>query len=511
MEQTFPDVGEGLTEGVLAKWLVSVGDVITKDQMIARVSTDKSVVDIPSSVEGAVTELIGEEGDTITVGDVILRTSDDASAPVQEPAPQTPATAHEEQTPGETEPSPPEQAPGSTAHDTSEPEELPDATHVSPTRRMAAQVPQRESYEKPAPSGADAHTRAPRSSSKGILALPSVRHYAREHHVDLATISGSGPEGRITMDDLTGHAHRETTEHVTREANAPKIERDVLAPPSVRRYAREKGVDITTIRGSGEHGRITREDIDGERPSRTPSTAKAENPITRERGTQPLSPIRKIIAERMMHSHLNTAPVTHTDRADVTNLVQLRKRWKQDALEHGAKLTYLPFFIKAAIAALKAYPRFNASLEDGIVMHDDYHIGIAVDTERGLIVPVVRHADRKSIIELSIEIAQLAQAARDGALTAEQMSGSTFTITSVGNFGGEAFTPIINEPNSAILGIGAIKKMPHVYRGEIAVRDVLVYSLTYDHRIVDGAEAARFVSRIVLLTEEPEHLLLEGI
>lgn len=516
MEQTFPDVGEGLTEGVIAKWLVNVGDVIKKDQMIARVSTDKSVVDIPSSVEGAVTELIGEEGDTITVGDVILRTSDDASAPVQEPE-HAPATAREERAPAETEPSPPEQAPAdSTAHDTSEPEELPDAMHVSPTRRMAAQVPQEEVFEKPARSGADAHTRAPRSSSKDILALPSVRHYAREHHVDLATISGSGPEGRITMDDLTGHAHHETTTHAMRKAKTPKVERDVLAPPSVRRYAREKEVDITTITGSGEHGRITREDVERStdvRPSRTPSAPEPENPIRSEQvGThEPLSPIRTIIAERMMHSHLNTAPVTHTDRADVTNLVQLRKRWKQDALEHGAKLTYLPFFIKAAIAALKAYPRFNASLEDGIVMHDDYHIGIAVDTERGLIVPVVRHADRKSIIELSIEIAQLAQAARDGALTAEQMKGSTFTITSVGNFGGEAFTPIINEPNSAILGIGAIKKMPHVYRGEIAVRDVLVYSLTYDHRIVDGAEAARFVSRIVLLTEEPEHLLLEGI
>jgi pyruvate dehydrogenase E2 component (dihydrolipoamide acetyltransferase) len=519
MEQTFPDVGEGLTEGVLAKWLVKKGDTIKKDQMIARVSTDKSVVDIPSSVEGKVTELIGEEGDTINVGDVILRTEgsqDTPQTPVSEE--QTDDTPVLDEHPDDTKTS---HEPVSNRSDLDTPEtqpeipepieELPDASHVSPTRRMAAQVPQYESFEKPKPSGAHAHTRAPRSSSQEVHALPSVRHYAREHHIDLSTIKGTGPQGRVSLSDLSGHSTKEVEGHQMRQNTAPKVERDVLAPPSVRRYARESGVDIMSVTGSGEHGRITREDVER---TRTRSQTRIANPVKSPlAGTsQPLTPIRKIIAQRMMSSHTNTAAVTHTDRADITNLVLLRNKWKQDAQEHGVHLTYLPFFIKATIATLRAYPRFNASLEDNqLVMHDEYHIGIAVDTERGLIVPVIRDADRKSILELAGELSELVQAARTGTLTTEQMSGSTFTITSVGNFGGEAFTPIINEPNAAVLGIGAIKKMPHVYRGEIAVRDVLIYSLTYDHRIVDGADAARFVSRLVLLTEEPEHLLLEGI
>lgn len=542
MDFKFPDVGEGLSEGVLAKWLVKVGDNVKPDQIVARVSTDKSVVDIPSSVSGTVSELLANEGDTITVGQVIMKTdaagSSGTSSAAERPAPaQQPSSQAEPSSSQAAAPQPTTGASTSDQPDEEPEEEHPDATHVAATKRLGASVPQRERYEPAHAPDIEHTTAAKRSSSNGVLALPKARHYARAHHLDLTEVTGTGPDGRVTIHNLSEHTAPQRDSTAKHEAETKAVRKEVLAPPSVRRYAREVGVDITTVAGTGEHGRISKEDVDRAksgtapasntptvpsappaaasqppaRPASKPTTETGQKkPDVQPGSREPLSPIRKIIAQRMVKSLQGAAQVTHTDRADVTKLVELRETWKAHAKEHGVKLTYLPFFIKACVAALKEHPRFNASLDgEELVYHDSYNIGIAVDTQRGLMVPVIKDADRKSIIEIARELGELATAAREGTLTPEQMQDSTFTISSVGSLGGEAFTPIINAPNAAILGIGAIKQMPHVVDGQLAVREIVIYSLTYDHRIVDGADGARFMGEIVKLTEEPDHLFLE--
>jgi pyruvate/2-oxoglutarate dehydrogenase complex dihydrolipoamide acyltransferase (E2) component len=288
----------------------------------------------------------------------------------------------------------------------------------------------------------------------------------------------------------------------------------VLATPATRKLAREMGVDITKVRGSGSMGRISDEDIrKAANQGKTTMAAAATRPAGKPNEERvPVRGLRKIVAERMARSIHTTAQVTHVDEADMTELVLLREAFKGSAEKRGVKLTFLPLLIKAVIPALKEFPYVNASLDEEageIVLKKSYNIGIATDTENGLVVPVVKDADKKDVFEIAAEIQQLAAKARSAQLTLDDVHGSTFTITNQGSVGGLFATPIINYPEAAILGTHKISKRPVVREGKIEVRDVMYLSLSFDHRILDGAYAARFVNKAISMIQDPKLLLAE--
>ena len=296
-----------------------------------------------------------------------------------------------------------------------------------------------------------------------------------------------------------------------------------LAAPAIRKYAREQGVDLNHVRGSGEGGRIRREDVDrvaggqgapagGTAAGRPAVPARAIPAPSGEVERIPLRGLRRVIADHMVQSKHTAAHTLHVDEADVTELVAIRARGKDAANERGIKLTYLPFFVKAAAFALKRHPFMNASLDDEkheIILKKDYNIGIAVDTEAGLVVPVIHQADHKTIFELAREIAELADKARAGKLAREEISGGTFTITNVGSVGGLFTFPVINWPEVGILGTHSIQPRPVVREGQIVVRQMTYLSISFDHRVVDGAIAAQFVKDVAAALHAPDVLLME--
>ena len=292
-----------------------------------------------------------------------------------------------------------------------------------------------------------------------------------------------------------------------------KRSQEILATPATRKLARDLGVDLALLQGTGPAGRITEEDV-----QRFKSGARAVTvavPTLGRPGTEervPLRGIRRKIAERMVKSKQTAAHVTHVDEVDMTEIVQLREKSKVSAEKRGVKLTYLPFIIKALIPALKQFPYVNATLDDAsdeIILKKYYNIGIATNTEQGLIVPVVKDADHKSIAQLADEIARLSERARKGELTLDEIQGSTFTITNVGSIGGVFATPIINYPEVAILGVHKITKRPVVKDNQIVIRDMTYFSVSFDHRVLDGAMAAEFMNVIKQYLEDPKLLLLE--
>ena len=291
-------------------------------------------------------------------------------------------------------------------------------------------------------------------------------------------------------------------------------QREVLATPATRRLARDLGVDLSLVRGTGRGGRITDEDVQQfKEPGKIPIAAAVS--VTGPRGVDErvqLRGIRRLVAQHMVKSKSIAAQVTHVDEVDMTEVVQLREKAKVSSEKRGVKLTYLPFIIKALIPALKQYPYLNASLDDEkgeIVLHRYYNIGIATDTEQGLVVPVIKDAEHKSITQLAAEITTLSEKARTNQLTLDQIQGSTFTITNVGGIGGVFATPIINYPEVGILGVHKITKRPVVKDSQIIVRDMTYLSLSFDHRVLDGAMAAYFVNAIKQYLEDPKLLLLE--
>jgi pyruvate dehydrogenase E2 component (dihydrolipoamide acetyltransferase) len=323
-------------------------------------------------------------------------------------------------------------------------------------------------------------------------------------------------------------------------ASAPAAEQaaaPVLATPGVRKYAREKGVPIGRVRGTGKNGRITREDVDAfaagkgaaapaeaaEPRAAAPAASAAPAAIAapaasaapagpRPEERVPLKGIRKVIANAMVKSVYTAPHVTIMDEADVSKLVELRQKAKPLAEKKGVKLTYLPFIVKALVAAAREFPVLNASIDDEkgeIVYKKYYNIGIATDTDNGLVVPVVEDADRKNIWTIAAEIRDLAARAREGKLAPNEMKGSTISITNIGSAGGMFFTPVINWPEVAILGTGRISEKPVVRSGEIAIGQVMALSLSFDHRIIDGAAAQYAVNYIKQLLEDPQMLVME--
>jgi len=295
-----------------------------------------------------------------------------------------------------------------------------------------------------------------------------------------------------------------------------------MAAPAVRKLARELGVDLNNVRGSGEGGRIRGEDVKrvaaslGGATMAAPKTAVAAREISTESGGTervPLRGLRRAIADRMTQSKHTAVHTLHVDEADLTELVALRAGAKEIAAQRGVKLTYLPFFVRAVCYALKKYPYMNASLDDAaheIVLKKDYNIGIAANTDTGLVVPVVHHADRLTIFELANAINALADKARAGKLAHDDIAGGTFTITNVGSVGGLFTFPVINYPEVGILGTHGIQERPVVRSGQIVIRHMMYLSISFDHRVVDGALAARFVREVADYLASPALMLMEG-
>lgn len=349
------------------------------------------------------------------------------------------------------------------------------------------------------------------------------------HHSDES--SSDAPKEESPQED---NASSQESQPAATNAQDAEVDenRTIKAMPSVRKYARENGVNIKAVAGSGKNGRITKEDVDAYLnggSTQTTSNESAASDATLEDSnvaatqtvpegdfpetTEKIPAMRKAIAKAMVNSKHTAPHVTLMDEIDVQQLWDHRKKFKEVAAEQGTKLTFLPYVVKALVSALKKYPALNTSFneEAGEIVHKHYwNIGIAADTDRGLLVPVVKHADRKSIFQISDEINELAVKARDGKLTSDEMKGATCTISNIGSAGGQWFTPVINHPEVAILGIGRIAQKPIVKDGEIVAAPVLALSLSFDHRQIDGATGQNAMNHIKRLLNNPELLLMEG-
>ncbi|MGX0400016.1 dihydrolipoamide acetyltransferase family protein [Staphylococcus pasteuri] len=349
------------------------------------------------------------------------------------------------------------------------------------------------------------------------------------HHSDES--SSDAPKEEAPQEDNASSQESQPAATNTQDVEVDE-NRTIKAMPSVRKYARENGVNIKAVAGSGKNGRITKEDVDAYLnggSAQTTSNESAASDATSEDSnvattqtvpegdfpetTEKIPAMRKVIAKAMVNSKHTAPHVTLMDEIDVQQLWDHRKKFKEVAAEQGTKLTFLPYVVKALVSALKKYPALNTSFneEAGEIVHKHYwNIGIAADTDRGLLVPVVKHADRKSIFQISDEINELAVKARDGKLTSDEMKGATCTISNIGSAGGQWFTPVINHPEVAILGIGRIAQKPIVKDGEIVAAPVLALSLSFDHRQIDGATGQNAMNHIKRLLNNPELLLMEG-
>lgn len=466
IEIKLPDLGDGIDSGDVLEVLVSVGDTIAKDQGIVELETDKATVEVPSSHEGTVTEILVKEGQSLKIGETIIKLDPAGSSGSQQAA-QTPEAAPSAATPETAEPvaakpeapvTPPEPAPPAVL-----------ATSVE------TPVPAATPPVTAAPTAVAAPPASEPSSGDIIPAGPAVRRFAREVGVDLSRVSGSGPNGRITREDVLGVVRQASQASQTSQA----VQSGGAAAPSAQPR------------------------------SDRPGDAAADNwgPVRLVKMTK----IRRTIAQKMHESWTTVPRVTNFDDADVTELERIRQSSKADYAHKGIKLTSMPFLIKAVAMALREHPEINASvdMEQGQIIYKDYvNVGIAVDTDRGLVVPALRSADQLSIPGIAHELAAIADKARSGNFAIEDLRGGTFTISNLGAVGGQYSTPIINVPEVAILLVGRSEKRPVVINDEIAIRLVMPLSLSYDHRLVDGATAARFLNDVIAYLEMPSRLLL---
>ena len=423
---TLPDLGEGLTEAEIIAVLVREGDVIKEDVPLLEVETDKAQVEIPSPIGGRVEKVHVQPGQTVKVGAVLVTFSDDGPA-----------------------------------------------TRSAPSA-AAATAP------RGAPARPAAPTPPPAPAAGPVAATPATRRVARELGVDLKTVRGSGPGGRVLDTDVRAAA---SGPRAAPAATPPQAK--PAAPAGPAKPLASVGLEAPPLPRFEQWGPVER---------------------------APLSHLRRTIAERMMLSATLIPHVTHFDRADITDLDAFISRNLEGARAKGVTLTLTGFILKAAALALRGHPQFNASLDPGageLILKRYYHLGVAVATDRGLIVPVLRDIDQKPVLEIARELTALAQRVREGKATLEDLRGGTFTITNIGALGGTAAIPIINYPEVAILAVARARLEPVVRQGQIVPRLLLPLTLTFDHRVADGADGARFATEIVSRLEAPERLLWE--
>jgi len=447
-EVILPKLGQTMGFGTITEWLKQEGDPVQRGEVLFTVESDKATLEVESPTKGYLRKILvpaGEERPVLIPVALITKKADE------------------------------------------------DISGYKAGPRVVVQ--DKPAVEEAAAAQTSEVSETSEVSQERIFSSPRARKLAREKGVDLALVDGSGPNGRIVERDVVSFLE-----------SAPK------ATPVAQRVAEQAGVDLREVQGSGPGGRIMKEDVleVRQRISESAISPAPLPPSTSARQAEvPMSGVRARIARRMHAGHSETAPVTLTMEVDATEFVALRERLKSAmADELGFNLGYNDLLIKIVARALREFPYMNARLDGDTIHHlNEVHVALAVDTERGLLVPVVRDADRKGMAEFATELRQVIERARAGTALPDDLSGSTFTITNLGMFEIDAFTPIINLPEAAILGVGRIKDRPVVVDGEITARKTMWLSLTFDHRLVDGAPAARFLQRIKQLIEEPYLLL----
>ncbi|MES2154794.1 MAG: dihydrolipoamide acetyltransferase family protein [bacterium] len=458
-----PDIGEGIQEGEIVRWIKKEGDAVNEDEPFVEVMTDKATVELTSPRKGVIAKHYLKEGDMAKVGQVIVDIEEGASSTPPPPA----ATAAP--------------VPAVTAKETKAP---------AATSRPVAASAVKEAKEE-----------------KTLFDLP--KDIAAATKVIERKSAGTSPSSAPRSAVPAGYK--------------------ATAAPAIRRLAREKGIDINTVLGTGQNGRVTAEDLErsgsgGMAAGQPAPTAtggarfgyadvKYSTDPTREERI-PLRGLRRTIAKAMERSAFTATHFTYVAEVDCDNLVRLRDSAKGLADERGVKLSFLPFILKAAVAALKKHPDVNVAFDETtseIVRKKYYHIGIATATENGLIVPVVKDADKKGILDIAREIVDLSERTRTGKAKLEELTGSTFSITSLGKLGGVMATPILNYPEVAIMGVHEMKQVPVVKDGTVAIGWRMNLSFSFDHRIVDGYNGAMFANTLLRYLEDPQLLLLESL
>lgn len=460
IEFRLPELGENIDSGDLIRILVSEGDRIEKDQAVLELETDKATIEVPSPVSGVVRQIHVKEGTKIKVGQLILTVEDGTGAQAEE-------------------------------------------------KREVREQPETRSSETEAQVQQSAE-----AAKEEVAEAETLRQGKREEQASEEE-TASEAEAPVREETVRGGA-------VIPMPSRPAEPRRALVPaaPSVRRLAREIGVDITEVAGSGAGGRITLDDVKAHakallsgraRAAAAPGFAPAAEPLPDfsrwgEIERQPMSSIRRKTAEHLAYAWASIPHVTQHDRADITDTEELRKQLNSRAQAQAGKITLTAIALKIVAAALKQFPQFAASVDmarQEIILKKYIHIGVAVDTERGLLVPVVRDADKKNIFEVAAELTRLAEKARARKLSPDEMSGGVFSITNLGGIGGTLFTPIVNAPEVAILGMSRSTWEPMHVAGQFIPRLMLPLSLSYDHRVIDGADAARFLRWVAQAFEKP--------
>lgn len=446
IEFVLPELSETVVEGEILKWLVEEGQTLSKDQPFVEVMTDKITVELPSPFDAVLLKKLAKEGDIVAVhGPLALFEGGDAAPAAEAPK-----------------------------------EEVIEKSVVESDYGAKAEVvpvDQLFAGAKKAAPASSGQAKAATNKFGRVLAVPAARQAARDADIDIAQVPGSGPNGRVGVEDVKAYLASASSAPVAAVAAPAAVASGAGGLPAPIQYKTPKGYEQREVR-------------------------------------EPFKGIRKAIAKQMVASHFQTVSTLTVDEVDLTELVKLRARMKDAAAKQGVKLTYLPFIVKAVASALQKFPNLNSAIDEAnqeIVRKNYYNIGIAVDTEAGLLVPVVRDVDSKSIYGIANGIADVAGKARSGKLSAEESTGGTFSITNMGSAGSLLSAPIINVPEAAILGVHTIQERPVARNGEIVLRHMMYLSLSFDHRLIDGAEAARFVREIVRLLENPDTLLLEAI
>ncbi|MBX3034833.1 MAG: dihydrolipoyllysine-residue acetyltransferase [Bdellovibrionaceae bacterium] len=542
-EVKLPELGEGVTEGELVKWLVKPGDAVKADQAVAEIMTDKATVEVPSPVAGTVRELRGKPGDVVKVESVLLTLESGAgatAAPKAAASAPAAAPAAPKATSGNGAAAAPAGSGGATK-DVKLPELGEGVTEgelvkwlvkpgdsVKADQAIAEIMTDKATVEVPSPSAGvvkDLKFKAGDVVKVESVLLTLTGATGAAAPVASAPAAAPAPKASVAMSASPSGA-------VSATIHPPVADSRVLATPATRRLAREMGVDINQISGSGLAGRVTREDVQsmkdglgatsaGVASYKAPTPGGAGAPSIPKMAYQgpagaleervPLIGIRKKIAENLQRSKQIIPHFTLMDEADVTELVALRESVKEYAESQGTKITYLPIVMKALIATIREFPMFIASIDDAageIVYKKYFNIGFAADTPNGLVVPVIKNADQKSIIELSKEILDLSKRARDNKLKPDEMKGAGITITNIGSVGGTYATPVINHPEVAILGMYKISEKPVIRDGQLAAIKTMNYTITCDHRLIDGAVAARFLKSFLEKIEKPGKLMM---
>jgi 2-oxoglutarate dehydrogenase E2 component (dihydrolipoamide succinyltransferase) len=460
VEIRVPPLGESLVDAVVGTWLKQEGDSVNRGDSLVELETDKVNLDVTAEEDGVLARIERREGEVVTVGEVLglVSGSNGASAPAPETATATTAAAA---------PTPP-------------PTPAAETPPIVATAPPAAPAP--PAVTTPAAAEEDA------DGAGGGRAAPAVRRLAEEHHIDLNTVTGTGPGGRVTREDVLIVAARQAVQAApTATTPIPAQPHAPDAPPASAPTAVPS-------------------------PGPAPTSEAAMVSADRREERKRFSRRRQTIANRLVEAQQTAAMLTTFNEVDMSAVMDLRARRKEAFKEkHGVNLGYMSFFTKAVVGALKAFPEMNSELQgDELVLKKYYDIGVAVSTEEGLVVPVIRDADRKTFAEIEQEIAALATKAREGKLALSEIQGGTFTITNGGIYGSLNSTPILNVPQVGILGMHAIQERPVARDGQVVIRPMMNLAVSYDHRVIDGATAVQYLVKIKQLIEDPETLLIEG-